>query len=135
MSLSLLQTQPPSSDFYTNNIQPHKKTVTLAASSGLNDTEIEKMILEAESHAEADKKRKDVIEESNKAESIMHDTEKAMADFKEQLEKESADKIRPNISELCEYVAQGPLLVMADTGQGRGGCMGGGGHQPLLCLL
>ena len=73
------------------------------------------MIREAESHADADKKRKDVIEESNKAESIIHDTEKAMQDFKDQLDKEEAEKIRTKIADLRAYVASGSDAIEAET--------------------
>ncbi|ORY44005.1 heat shock protein 70 [Rhizoclosmatium globosum] len=81
-------------------------SITLAASSGLSDAEIDKMVANAEAFAEADKKRKEVIEESNKAESIIHDTEKAMTEFKDQLDKAEADKIRAKITELRELLAQ-----------------------------
>ncbi|KAJ3028323.1 UNVERIFIED_CONTAM: 70-kilodalton heat shock protein [Siphonaria sp. JEL0065] len=80
-------------------------SITLAASSGLSDAEIDKMVTEAESHAEADKKRKEVIEESNKAESIIHDTEKAMTEFKDQLDAAETDKIKAKITELRELLA------------------------------
>jgi molecular chaperone DnaK len=50
--------------------------MTIASSSGLNDKEIERMVSDAEQYAEQDKARRDVIEESNKAESVCVDTEK-----------------------------------------------------------
>ncbi|KAI9344501.1 heat shock protein 70 family [Zopfochytrium polystomum] len=83
------------------------QSITLAASSGLSDAEIEKMVAEAESHAEADKKRKDVIEESNKAESIAHETEKAMDEFKDQLEATEADKLKTKIADLRAFIGKG----------------------------
>ena len=50
--------------------------MTIASSSGLNDKDIEKMVADAEQYAEADKARKNLIEEANKADSICADTEK-----------------------------------------------------------
>ncbi len=50
--------------------------MTIASSSGLNDKEIERMVADAEQYAEQDKARRDIIEESNKAESVCVDTEK-----------------------------------------------------------
>ncbi|KAJ3415062.1 70-kilodalton heat shock protein [Chytridiales sp. JEL 0842] len=91
------------------------QSITIAASSGLSDNEIEKMINEAETFAESDKKRKEVIEASNHAESIIHDTEKAMTDFKDQLDKEEADKIRSKISELRTLLAEGPEKLSPET--------------------
>ena len=52
------------------------QSMTIASSSGLNDKEIERMVSDAEQYAEQDKARRDVIEESNKAESVCVDTEK-----------------------------------------------------------
>jgi len=50
--------------------------MTIASSSGLSDKEIERMVVDAEEYAEQDKARRDIIEESNKAESVCADTEK-----------------------------------------------------------
>jgi molecular chaperone DnaK len=57
------------------------QSMTIASSSGLSDTEIERMVSDAEQFAEADKARRDLIEESNKAESVCHDTEKGMSSY------------------------------------------------------
>ena len=50
--------------------------MTIASSSGLSDKDIERMVSDAEAYAETDKARKALIEESNKADSVCHDTEK-----------------------------------------------------------
>jgi molecular chaperone DnaK len=55
------------------------QSMTIASSSGLSDKEIERMVSDAEQFAEQDKARRDVIEESNKAESVCVDTEKGMS--------------------------------------------------------
>jgi molecular chaperone DnaK len=52
------------------------QSMTIASSSGLSDKEIERMVSDAEQFAEEDKARRDLIEESNKAESVCVDTEK-----------------------------------------------------------
>jgi molecular chaperone DnaK len=52
------------------------QSMTIASSSGLSDKEIERMVSDAEQYAEQDKARRDIIEESNKAESVCVDTEK-----------------------------------------------------------
>jgi molecular chaperone DnaK len=52
------------------------QSMTIASSSGLSDKEIERMVSDAEQYAETDKSRKDLIEESNKADSVCADTEK-----------------------------------------------------------
>ncbi len=52
------------------------QSMTIASSSGLSDKDIERMVTDAEQYAEQDKARRDIIEESNKAESVCADTEK-----------------------------------------------------------
>ena len=52
------------------------QSMTIASSSGLSDKDIERMVSESEQYAETDKARKAVIEEANKADSVIADTEK-----------------------------------------------------------
>ncbi len=52
--------------------------MTIASSSGLSDTDIERMVSESEQYAETDKARKQIIEEANKADSVCADTEKGV---------------------------------------------------------
>lgn len=52
------------------------QSMTIASSSGLSDKDIERMVSDAEQYAESDKARRDLIEESNKGESVCTDTEK-----------------------------------------------------------
>ena len=91
------------------------QSITLAASSGLSDSEIEGMVNDAERFAESDKKRKEVIEATNHAQSIIHETEKAMTDFKDQLDKEEAEKLKTQIKELRDFVAQDPESLTPET--------------------
>ncbi|KAL2916650.1 hypothetical protein HK105_203762 [Polyrhizophydium stewartii] len=90
------------------------QSITIAASSGLSSSEIDSMINEAERFAESDKKRKEVIEATNHADSSIHETEKAIADFKDQLEKEDIEKIQTQIQELRELLAKGPDALSPD---------------------
>jgi molecular chaperone DnaK len=78
--------------------------VTIAASSGLSDKEIENMVEESEKYAEEDKARKASIEAKNDAENIIGSTEKSMSEFKDQLDKEEESKIRAKIVELRELL-------------------------------
>jgi len=54
------------------------QSMTIASSSGLSDKDIEKMVADAEQFAEADKARRALIEEGNKADSVCTDTEKGL---------------------------------------------------------
>jgi len=78
------------------------QSITIAASSGLSDKEIESMISQAEAHAEADKARRDLIEAANSADSVAAETEKALNEFKEQVDAEEAKKVQGLITELRE---------------------------------
>ena len=59
--------------------------ITITASSGLDDSEVESMIKDAEGHAEEDKQRKDLIEARNNLDSIIYSTSKLLTDNKEKL--------------------------------------------------
>ncbi|KAF8648534.1 hypothetical protein AX16_006238 [Volvariella volvacea WC 439] len=83
------------------------QSMTIASSSGLSDKDIEKMVADAEQYAETDKARRDLIEEANKADSVCADTEKAMNEFKDQLDATERDKVTKLISELRELAAKG----------------------------
>jgi molecular chaperone DnaK len=83
------------------------QSMSIVASSGLSDNEIEKMIRESEQFAESDAKRKNAIEATNAAESIISETEKHMTDFKDQLDNTEAEKIRGLITQLRDTMAQG----------------------------
>jgi len=57
-----------------------EQQIRIQASGGLSQTDIERMVKEAESHAEEDKKRKAAVEAKNHAEALLHSTEKALAE-------------------------------------------------------
>lgn len=76
------------------------KIVTLAASSGLNEKEIEKMVKESEEFAESDKLKRSQIEQVNSASSIIHETEKAMNEHKDKVSEEDVVDIKSKIESL-----------------------------------
>ncbi|KAJ3838211.1 Hsp70 protein-domain-containing protein [Lentinula raphanica] len=69
------------------------QSMTIASSSGPSDKDIEKMVADTEQYAEADKARRSLIEEVNKADSVCVDTEKAMNGFKEQIDATEKEKL------------------------------------------
>ncbi|KZT11623.1 heat shock protein [Laetiporus sulphureus 93-53] len=83
------------------------QSMTIASSSGLSDKDIERMVADAEQYAEADKARKAVIEEANKADSFCHDTERAIGEFREQLDNAEKEKVEKLVAELREVAAKG----------------------------
>ncbi|SJX61290.1 probable SSC1-mitochondrial HSP70 member [Sporisorium reilianum f. sp. reilianum] len=83
------------------------QSMTISAGSGLSDSEIEKMVSDAEQYAEADKARKAVIEEANRAHSVCSETTKAMQEFSEQLPAEEKEKLNVLIKETEELASKG----------------------------
>ncbi|NRB20603.1 MAG: molecular chaperone DnaK [Rhodobacteraceae bacterium] len=71
-----------------------EQQVTIQASGGLSDTDIEQMVKDAEDNAEADKERRELIEAKNQAEGLIHSTERSM--------EEHADKVDPTTIEAIE---------------------------------
>ncbi|VCU57282.1 Chaperone protein DnaK [Tritonibacter mobilis] len=71
-----------------------EQNITIQASGGLSDEDIEKMVKDAEDNAEADKERRELIEARNQAESLIHSTEKSIEDH--------GDKVDPSTIEAIE---------------------------------
>ena len=67
--------------------------VVIQSSGGLSKDEIENMVRAAEKYSADDKKRREVVEEVNRVESILHDTESKMEEYKDQL---PADEVSEN---------------------------------------
>lgn len=84
-----------------------EQSMTIASSSGLSDNEIEQMVADSEKYAEADKARRLVIEEANKGESFVVDTEKSMTEFEAQLDATEREKVKKLLGELREIAAKG----------------------------
>ena len=98
-----------------------EQKITIQASGGLSDEDIEKMVKDAEENAEADKARRELVDAKNQAESLIHSTEKSMeehsdkvdpttieaielaiAALKDELETDNADKIKSGIQNVTE---------------------------------
>ncbi|MGV3551491.1 molecular chaperone DnaK [Rhizobium sp.] len=74
--------------------------IRIQASGGLSDSEIEKMVKDAEANAENDKKRREGVEAKNQAESLIHSTEKSLKDFGDKVSQEDRDSITAAIASL-----------------------------------
>ncbi|RMJ24442.1 Heat shock protein [Aspergillus sp. HF37] len=81
------------------------QSITIASGSGLSESEINSMVEDAEKYGVQDKERKATIEAANRADSVLNDTEKALKEFENRLDKEEADQIREKINGLREFVA------------------------------
>ncbi|WP_163564748.1 molecular chaperone DnaK [Helicobacter suis] len=74
--------------------------IKITGSSGLSDSEIEKMVKDAELHKEEDTRRKAVVEVKNQAESLAHQTKKSLEEHKAKLEASEVEKIEKALGEL-----------------------------------
>ncbi|NBR53997.1 MAG: molecular chaperone DnaK [Rhodobacteraceae bacterium] len=118
-----------------------EQKITIQASGGLSDEDIEKMVRDAEEHAEEDKKRKELVEAKNHAESLIHSTEKSMeehgdkvdpttieaielaiAALKDELEGDNPDKIRSGIQNVTEAAMKlGEAIYKSSQEEGEQG--------------
>jgi molecular chaperone DnaK len=122
-----------------------EQQIRIQASGGLSEADIEKMVKDAESHAEEDKVRKAAVEAKNHAEALVHSTEKAlaehgskvgdaersaienaMADLKEALKGDDATAIAAKTNTLAQASMK---LGEAMYKNAEGGAQGGGDHE------
>jgi molecular chaperone DnaK len=126
-----------------------EQQIRIQASGGLSEADIEKMVKDAESHAEEDKKRKAQVEAKNHAEALIHSTEKALAehgskvgegerkaiengiaDLKEALKGDDADAIQAKTNALAQASMKlGEAMYKAQQDGGQPGA-GGPGAAP-----
>ncbi|PQO24722.1 molecular chaperone DnaK [Rhodobacteraceae bacterium WD3A24] len=118
-----------------------EQKITIQASGGLSEEDIEQMVKDAEANAEADKQRKELVETKNQAESLIHSTRKSLEDYKDQvdpstveaielaikaleenLETDDADKIKSGVQNLTEASMKlGEAIYKAQQAESEGG--------------
>mgnify|MGYP004621196479 FL=1 len=82
-----------------------EQKIRIESSSGLSESEIDKMVKDAEAHAEEDKKTRENIEAKNNAESTVYATEKALADYGDKITADEKSNIEAAIKELKDAIA------------------------------
>ena len=92
-----------------------EQAITIQASGGLSDEDIEKMVKDAEANAEADRDRRELVEAKNQGESLLHSTKKSLT--------EHSDKIDPSTVEVIELAmsALEDVLKTDEVGKIKGG--------------
>jgi molecular chaperone DnaK len=88
-----------------------EQNITITSSSGLSDADIEKMVKDAEEHADDDKKAKEVVEKRNKLDGLVFDIERTLSENKDKLEAEEVTKVEAAIEK-----AKATLKDSADDG-------------------
>jgi len=74
--------------------------ITITASSGLSDTEVEKMRKDAELHADEDRKRKDLIEARNNADNTVYAAEKALREFGDKVPADVKTEVEAKVADV-----------------------------------
>jgi len=82
-----------------------EQKITIQASGGLSDEEIEKMVKEAEENAESDKEKKELVEAKNQAESLIHGTEKSIQEHGDKVDSSTIEAIELSIKALQETLS------------------------------
>ena len=118
-----------------------EQQIRIQASGGLSDTDIDKMVKDAEAHAEEDKKRRAAVEAKNHAEALIHSTEKALsehgdkvgapekaaietalADLKSAIEGDDAEAITTKTNTLAQASLKlGEAMYASQQGEGDAG--------------
>ena len=82
-----------------------EQKIRIESSSGLSEADIEKMVKEAEAHAEDDKKAREAIEAKNNAETLCYSTEKALKDYGDKISSSEKADIEAAIKDLRDTIA------------------------------
>ena len=125
----------------TDKATGKEQSIRIQASGGLTDADIDRMVKEAESHAEEDKKRRELVEMKNQGEALVHSTEKmlkdfgdkvpaadkglvetALADLKTALQGEDKDAIKQKVDAMAQASMKlGEALYQSNQGAAAGG--------------
>ena len=127
-----------------------EQQIRIQASGGLSDADIEKMVKDAEAHADDDKKRKELVEARNQGEALVHSTEKSLSDYgdkvsdedkgaieqalealKSALGTEDLEDIKAKTQSLAEVSMKlGEAMYKAAQSEEEGGATSDDGEQP-----
>ncbi|MFH2112948.1 MAG: Hsp70 family protein, partial [Spirochaetota bacterium] len=91
-----------------------EQKIRIEASSGLNDSDIDRMVREAEAHAEEDKRERERAETRNEADNLIYATEKSLKDYGEKVNAEEKAKIEAAIADLRSAVQANDFEAMKE---------------------
>lgn len=78
------------------------QSITITGSTGLKDDEIDRMVKDADTYAEEDRKRKEQVEVRNQADSLLYQTEKTLKEFRDKADPGQVEKLEKAMAELRE---------------------------------
>jgi molecular chaperone DnaK len=80
----------------------HEQSIRIESGSGLTETEIQKMVKDAEAHAAEDKERRELIDARNQAEALVYETEKNLKEWGDKVDAETRTKIEAGMAKVRE---------------------------------
>mmetsp|Transcript_44746 Transcript_44746/g.93255 ORF Transcript_44746/g.93255 Transcript_44746/m.93255 type:complete len:682 (+) Transcript_44746:86-2131(+) len=83
-----------------------KQSVTVRTSGGLSDSDIERMVQEAEDMRESDNKKKDAVQAKNEGETLAYQVEKQLSELKDKMSQADADELKKKMEELRTVMAE-----------------------------
>ncbi len=94
-----------------------EQQIKIQASGGLSDADIDQMVKDAEAFADEDKKRREAAEAKNNAESLIHTTERQLAEHGDKVDEATKSEIEAAIAEAKTAVEGGEVEAMTEKGQ------------------
>lgn len=83
-----------------------EQKITITASTNLSDEDIERKVKEAEKFAEEDKRKKEKVEVKNQADTLLYQTEKALKDAEDKVNKDDAEKVKAELEKLRKAIEE-----------------------------
>jgi molecular chaperone DnaK len=101
-----------------------EQRITITASTNLNKDEVERMVRDAQSHAEDDRRKREMIELKNRSDSMAYDSEKSLNELADKIDATLVEKIRTVIAELRTAIGNENESLMKSTGEELAQLMG-----------
>ena len=95
-----------------------EQKITIEASGGLDEKEIEKMMAEAEKFGEEDKKRREAVETRNEAEALVYSGEKALKELGDKVDESLKEKVKKAIDEVKNAMQEDKTEKIKETSEG-----------------
>ena len=94
-----------------------EQSIVIKSSGGLSEEEVEKMVKDAESHAEEDKKKKEAVEAHNQLDSLIYTTEKSLKDHGDKIDASEKGKIQSALDEAKKALEANDIEQMKKTSE------------------
>ena len=94
-----------------------EQSIVIKSSGGLNEEEVEKMVKDAESHVEEDKKKKEAVEVHNQLDSLIYTTEKSLKDHGDKIDSSEKGKIQSALDEAKKALEANDIEQMKKTSE------------------